>query len=96
MKYIRTENSIKKFTDEKYKIHLESKKTPASRKLEKIKKLKDYLSNTDWYAIRSIDGGEYPQEVKNNRIAARQAINDIEDTKTEEEVNNINIDFIGA
>lgn len=66
----------------------------AKSKEKKIAFYKNYLIETDWYAVREIDDpNSYPEDIKNNRILARNTINLIESINTIEELNEININF---
>lgn len=48
---------------------------------------KSYLDSTDWYTAREIDQkGSYPEDVKENRILARQEINNIQDCNSIEQL----------
>ena len=53
---------------------------PAKKELDDLKlhKLKEYLYNTDWYAIRFADEGTpIPEEIKKKRAEARIEISEI-------------------
>lgn len=65
---------------------LEQPEEPTEEELKQkeIIELENYLTSTDWYAIRYADIGEpIPQEVKEKRANARKRISELRDNSVE-------------
>lgn len=67
------------------------------QKIIKINICLNYLKNTDWYVIRSLDLGNLnpiPQNILKNRTDARSLQDAINNANSLTELNNLNINFI--
>ena len=61
--------------DKKPTLEIPPEPSDYDKAKQRIVKLKKYLTQTDWYAIRYIDSGkEIPAEIKNKRQEARDEI----------------------
>lgn len=79
-RHFRKVNGKRVAMSEKEYADFDNGRKPTLKQIQekKIKIRKRYLRETDWYALRSLDTGEYPEEIKNERILKRQEINKIE------------------
>jgi len=55
-------------------------------KILEIKKRENYLKDTDWYIIRSINGKKVPKKIEKNRVKSREDINEIEKITKKEDL----------
>ena len=61
-------------------VQISSDEAIKQRKVERIAELQNYLTATDWYAVRFAETGvEIPDEIKVERQAAREEISRLRD-----------------